>query len=152
MSLWIRITQENLPSVLSQAEIDAYRRSPGDDGSDPVAGLLRQVAELVRGYVRANPDIVFDTRDPETIPPSLVNPALNLARFAVLNRIAAGNISEGRKKEYEAAIKLLESIKDRKFLPESHGDAENPKPDGIPAAASAVESKRRVTSRSLAGL
>ena len=47
---WRAVDENDLAATLSQREIDAFRRSGGVDGSDPMVRLLSRTVAFVRGF------------------------------------------------------------------------------------------------------
>jgi len=106
---------KTLVAALAQEEIDAYRRSAVND---PVCPQIRSTVAYVRGVIRSAPTRVKLNPDEETLPESLIMPAMDYLRFSVCIRqnIAA---NESRTKAYENAVQLFRELRDGRFVPES---------------------------------
>lgn len=120
---WRRITEADLAATISQRELDAYRRSPGADGADPVDALLARTAAMVRGYCRANTAVSLSA-DPLAVPDSLVSAAADYAAYDILKRMPVP-VNEDRRKAREAAVALFEAVASNKMTPESDGSADS---------------------------
>lgn len=111
---WRTLKQDDLASRLSLMEIEAY--SSAFMAGDPVAELLVQTADEVRGYIAANRSAVLSD-EPHSIPEMLVGPALDIAAFNVLKRVDIVP-NEARAKACESAKELLSKIAEGKITPE----------------------------------
>lgn len=112
---WRKLTEDDLVAALSRDEVEAYRR---DFETDPVPELLRQAAETVRGYVRSNGSVRMDPT-PETLPASLVGPAIDYAVVSVLKRIAI-DPNETRTQARADALELFRDIAAGRHRPEDY--------------------------------
>jgi len=118
--MWRSITLDDIAATVSQAELEAYRRSAADSGADPVAALLTRTAEMVRGYIRANNSIRLSPNS-VFLPDSLISPACDYAAFDILKRFP-GKITDARNDARKAAVDLFKSIASGVFTPESFAD------------------------------
>ena len=117
---WRTVTEQDLESALSGAEIEAFRRS--STAGDPVAAQSAAGVAYVRGIVRSAPARV--RIGPEgTIPESLVLPCVERLRFSVLTRMDMP-VNESRRLAYEKAEELLEKVRTGAFVPEGDGEGE----------------------------
>ena len=117
---WRTVTEQDLESALSGAEIEAFRRS--STACDPVAAQIDAGVAYVRGIVRSSPARV--RIGPEgTIPESLVLPCVERLRFSVLTRMDMP-VNESRRLAYEKAEELLEKVRTGAFVPEGDGEGE----------------------------
>lgn len=115
--MWRRPTEDDLVSSLSREEVEAFRQD-GAFGGDPVEAQLRDVAELVRGFVRANGGVRMCPEE-GTLPASLVGPAMDYLRHRLLTRMNLA-VNESRTRAWEAAKDLFRRIADGGFSPESY--------------------------------
>ena len=146
---WIRPTETDLAAVLSQREIDAFRRSPSATGAaDPVADAIAQAADLARGYCRSNGNLRMGPAG--TVPRSLAAPVMDIAAYAILRRLPVP-VGEDRRRAYEEAMRILRDVAEGRTTPEGDGEADDA-PAGTVAVAVAVSSRRRVTPAKLEGL
>ena len=138
--MWRKVTESDLTAALAQREIEAFRRS-ADFEHEPVAAEIRQVCSLVRGFVRSGGKCRL-SRDEESLPESLIQPAMDYLRHNILTRMNV-EVNASRTKAYENACELFRKLAAGEFVPES--DTENPEPAAddpgdralSPAAASA---------------
>lgn len=116
---WRVCTLTDISATLSQDELDAYRRSAGFDGSDPVEELLTRTADLVRGYCAAGNVAMSPTV--HEIPESLVSPAMDYAAVDILKRLPI-TVSETRLRAREQALQLFREIASGDYRPEPYGE------------------------------
>lgn len=131
---WRKLTEDDLVAALSRDEVEAYRR---DFETDPVPELLRQAAETVRGYVRSNGAVRMDPT-PETLPASLVGPAIDYAVVSVLKRLAF-DTNETRAQARADALALFRDIAAGRHRPE---DCDQPPDDAHRILSSAPATGR----------
>lgn len=130
--MWRRVTETDLCASLSRKEIEAFRTS-ADFDADPVESQIRQVCAYVRGIIRSSPARVRLANGEDTLPESLVSPAMAKLRFDLLTRQNLP-VGESRTKAYEDANALFEQVRRGEFVPESDGaDAEGQEVAGAPA-------------------
>lgn len=116
---WRKVTESDLESALSGAEIEAFRRSATE--ADPVASQISACVAYVRGIVRSSPVHVRMNADAATLPESLVGPAMNYLRFGILTRMDVP-VNESRRLAYEKSEELFEKVRRGEFVPESDGE------------------------------
>lgn len=104
--MWRKPTEEDLQSVLSQKEVEAFRKS-ADFTADPVPLQMANTVEFVRGRIRAAG--VRLSREDGTLPASLIVPAMCYLRFNYLTRIGL-KVSEDRRKAYEDALAVFADV------------------------------------------
>jgi hypothetical protein len=110
---WITIAETDLVTVLSSAELEAYRAAALKVGqADPVAPAIAQVADLVRGYVGGNAANVLGAAG--TIPQKLLATALDILAVRIPMRVGK-TPAAGRQDAHDKAIKLLEQVAAGKF-------------------------------------
>jgi len=119
---WRTVTEADLLSSLSQKEIDAFRKS-SDLEHDPVESQIRQVCAYVRGCIRAGGAKVKMASGDDTLPESLISPAMDYLRYNLLTRQAL-EVNESRTKSWEAARETFDQIRRGEFVPESDGPEE----------------------------
>ena len=115
--MWVEVTETDLAATIAQREIDAYRRSGPNDGSDLVAELLRRTVSHVRGWISCNGDVRLGPSG--TIPEGLVSPAMDYAAADLLKRIDRP-LNDDRRKARERAEILFEKIAQGAYKPESY--------------------------------
>ena len=131
---WRRLTEADLVAALSRDEVEAYRR---DFESDPIPALLSQTAGMVRGYIRTNGLVRMDP-EPETLPESVVGPAVDYVAVSVLKRLSVES-NETRRQARQDALALFRDIAGRRSMPE---DFDAPPDDGRAKVASAPATGR----------
>lgn len=146
---WRIPTHEDLTSVLSLAEVEAYSRFAATLDAEPVPRLLANAAELVRSYCRSHGNVALSPVA-GAIPEGLIGPAMDYAAYNLLKRFPL-KISDARTSARDAAIRVFQDVAERKLTPESYGAAPDT-PSGKVAVEVAASSRRRVTSNSLEGL
>lgn len=94
-----------------------------DEGQiDPLIEVLARTVDEARGFLGARPHA---TMGPEgTIPPQLLGPVLDIARYRLCSRLAVGPLSdmllsEAREREYQDAIRILRDTAKGVFSVES---------------------------------
>ena len=115
--MWRRPTEADLVSSLSWEEVEAFRQDGTFDG-DPVEDQIRDIAEFVRGFIRANGSVSL-CPDEATLPASLVGPAMDYLRYRLLTRMNL-SVNDSRTKAWEAAKDMFQRIADGGFSPESY--------------------------------
>ncbi len=145
---WRKVTETDLTSALSRAEVEAYRAG-SDIDSDPVEASIADVVAQVRGYIRTGGAAVLDP-DESTLPASLVRPAMNYLRYEILTRMDIVP-NDARKAAWEKAQELFEQIRKGEYVPESHGAAETASTGG-PSAEVVCSTRARVSAAKLEGL
>jgi hypothetical protein len=139
---WIEISEEDLLTVLAGAELSAYRAAALQAGQeDPVEPTIRNVANLVRGYVGGCKNNILGAG--LTIPEKLLAPALDILAVAIPKRVGA-TPKPVRKDAHDAAIKLLEMVAACKFDIEEPEEATTETSSGqSPASAAKTLSHSR---------
>ncbi len=115
---WRKPDSRDLAAKLNQKEMDTFKAYPDFRSvADPAADLLAQVADAVRGFCRANKQVVL-CPTPGTIPEGLITFAMDFAVYDLLKRI---NIvpNEARKAAWEKAVEIFKDVTEGKFIPES---------------------------------
>lgn len=119
---WIPITTEDVTTRLSGTELECLQGlALADNQIAPLEDVIDQAVGLIHGYIGASKSGVGPDG---TIPSTIMGPALAIIRWYIGGRLAVGNAasifqSEPRRKEYEDAIRLLESIVKGEFAVES---------------------------------
>lgn len=117
---WMRPTETDLASFLSQREIDAFRQSPSATGAaDPAASLMEAATQQIRAAVRAAGKVRM-ADDPSTVPQSLLPTWGAIVRYHVLTRLPVP-VGEDRRTAYRDALDLLAKVASGDIVPESDG-------------------------------
>lgn len=130
MGNWRVPDEKDLAAHISQTEIDSYSQSPEfKDLEDPVGRLIRQVAELVRGYLRRNLYIKLDPTV-ASLPEGMITVAMDIVVYKMLKRFPM-DANDPRVRSYQDAMALLKEIaEDRTQRPESYvAEGEDPEED-----------------------
>ena len=145
---WRKITEQDLVSALSRAEVEAFRRS-ADFDADPVEAQISDTVAFVRGAIRTGGKCRL-CPDEQTLPASLARPAMNHLRYELLTRM---NVvpNEARKSAWKMAQELFEELRDGKYVPESWNADEAEATSG-PCAEVVKSCRSRVTPEKLEGL
>ena len=130
---WRRLTKADLAAALSQAEIDAYRKSVGSGQTDPVGALLSRTAEMARGYCRANRAVGLPD-DPESVPGMLVAACCDYAAYDVLKRMPVP-VGEDRRRARDQALELFKAVARGEVTPEREEETSDSAAAGSPASA-----------------
>ncbi len=129
---WAVLHTEDVLSEFTVAENSAIRNLLGGSGSGSASGsgsgppfwnldlVTVRVIDEVRGYIIAGSyaiDLIYDN----TIPLGLFEDAIAIARWRILisTPLLKQLQTEDRRLAYETALKKLQLIADRKFVPES---------------------------------
>lgn len=127
---WTTLTESQLEDILAEAEISALKDFLSETQESPVPGILLNVTGLVRGKVAANKDNTLGAGD--TVPATLVDAALTIARHRLLNRLPiASLLTEGRRREYDDAMRILSDVASGGMAveqPETPADEATPSP------------------------
>ena len=126
--MWRTPTVEDLTATLSDAELNAYKRSASFSGADPATILINRTVQTVRGYCRAG--AVAMSPDESTIPEGLISPAMDYCAFDLLKRLPI-KVGEDRKKARDDAVALFESVATGKYKPESFDKPDSGQPVGV---------------------
>lgn len=129
MAAWRKVTETDLTSALSAAEVGAFKQSAGR--GQPVAQQIAETVAFVRGCIRSGGRCKADA-DETTLPESLVAPAMDWLRFRFLTRMNLA-VNEARTKLYEDARRLFDAIARGEYVPEGAEET-----DGSTAALSPV--------------
>lgn len=108
MPNWITVSENDLAATISLREIDTFRRSGPVDGSDRVARLLERTVATVRGWISCN-GAVRMCPTPDTLPASLVSPAMDYAAYDLLKSFDK-EPNEARTNARKRAEELFEKI------------------------------------------
>lgn len=115
---WRIVTEQDLNSALSSTEIENFRRSSVD--GDPVGAQIAAEVAYVRGVVRSSPARVKLGPD-GTLPESLILPAMEHLRFAILTRMDIP-VNDSRRLAYDKSAELFEKVRTGAFIPEGDGE------------------------------
>ena len=142
MGNWRKVDENDLAANLSQREVDTYRQSSPNDGSDPVARLVASTADYVRGCIAAGGPVRMGPAG--TIPAGLVIPAMDYAMGKVLVRISHP-LNEDRREALRKAQELFEKIARGEITPESYTDDGTVDEDARPATSPLADDGPRRT-------
>lgn len=129
---WQTISAADVKASLSGPEMAAMQGAALAPGQvDPLAQIMAQAVEEVRGYIAAasNP-LELGAK----VPTKLVRATVVLIRYRLLTRLPLNSpaLIEQRRREYEDTIRLLERVADGKFSIEDPQteDPAQPRPRG----------------------
>ncbi len=131
---WRTITESDLLSALSGAEVEAFRRS-ADFETDPVERQIADAAEYVRGLIRSGGAAKLSSTE-GALPPALIPATVDYLRYRLLTRHNIV-VNESRTKAYEDALELFEKVRSGDYVPE--GDGVEDDSDAKAAAPAAAE-------------
>ena len=110
---WVAITEADVLTVLSGPELAAYRSVALAGGqADPVAPIIGQVVDLVRGYVGGCTSNQLG--EAGTIPAKLLQPALDIIAVRIPRRVRK-DPTQARQDAHDQAIALLEKVSNCDF-------------------------------------
>lgn len=125
MSTWAAITEANVLTHISGAELEALRAAALADGQlDPLQPSIDQVTATVRGYVAACRDNTVDD-DTATIPTRLLDAACDMIVAVIIQRVPGYDLDDVRADKYDKAIALMRDVAACKFAvtdPETDSD------------------------------
>ena len=138
---WEVLHTEDILSEFTVAENSAIRNLLGGSGSGDAPGsgsgppfwnldvVTIRVVDEVRGYIAAGDYALDETSDPRTIPMSLFEDAIAIARWRILisTPLLKQLQTEDRKQAFEDALKKLALIAQQKFSPEPPIPATTPR-------------------------
>lgn len=111
---WLAITYTNVEAALSGPELQAYRRVAGNaagEDDDKLAEVIKQVTNEIRSHIE---DCAENRLGADgTLPERLHYHAVAIIRNRLMNRLGMA-ISDGRKTEYEDAVKYLHRVSECK--------------------------------------
>jgi len=146
---WRTVDETDLAATIAQDEIDAYRASGPNDGSDLVSRLLARTVAMVRGCIATNGKVA-KMGPSGTLPESLISPAMDYAAADILKRQSV-EMTEDRRKARESAERLFERVSRGEFTPEGDVADDASATDG-PAIEVVSTVRDRVTAAKLEGL
>lgn len=117
---WRKPTEEDLISMLSQEEADAFRQS-SDMADDPLARQIENTVEFVRGNVRAAGARLGPAG---TVPGALIVPTLCYLRYNYLTRLGVP-VGDDRRRTYEDALATFEKVANGKIAVEPPDEEES---------------------------
>ena len=139
--MWTKLTEDKIVANLTREEVDSRRN---DFEIDPVAEILDETVELVRGSIESGRKCRLDPT-PGTIPAMLVSAAASYAAFTLLKRYRV-KINEDREKAYDHAVALFDKIAAGQITPPDGVDP-TPEPPVRDPARPAITRKRRLLGR-----
>lgn len=134
MAAWRKVTETDLTSALSAAEVGAFKQSAGR--GQPVAQQIAETVAFVRGCIRSGGRCKADP-DETTLPESLIAPAMDWLRFRFLTRMNLP-VNDARTKLYEDARRLFDDIARGEYVPESAEETDGSTAALSPASAAAT--------------
>lgn len=141
--MWTEITEDLVKTRLAGAEVTALQTAALAAGqTDPLPEIVTQVVDEVRGYIAAGG---FGLEEGAKVPSKLVSATLAVIRYRLATRLPARSLlTEERKAENDAAIRLLERVADGKFAVEEPAAASS---ETIGGASPSMTAKTRVFTR-----
>lgn len=92
---WIIPTEEHILTRVSGAELEAFRSAAlALDQPDPVAGTIKIVVDMMRGYIFNCPTVKQSDHEADTLPESAINTFLDIIVPTIQGR-PAGAVIEG---------------------------------------------------------
>lgn len=137
---WTKPDNEDLAATLSQVEIDEFNNSPDfQSQNNPSERVIRDAAEMVRGYLRKleNKGAIKIHPEDGYIPAGLMNACMDIAAFKMLKRFNL-EPTEARKRAYEEAMQVLRDVGNELMIPESYVDSSATEAEQEDAAAGMV--------------
>lgn len=140
---WQTITTDLVKTRLAGPEVSALQTAALASGqTDPLPEIVTQVVDEVRGYVSAGG---YTLGTGATVPSKLLSATLAIIRYRLSTRLPVKSlITEDRKNENDAAIRLLERVADGKFAVEEPETASTEQAGG---ASPSVTERTRYFSR-----
>ena len=145
---WREVDESDLAAVISQREIDAFRRDGSIDGSDPVPKLIGDNVAEARDAIATNGNVRLAPGS--TLPAGCIPAAMEIAAYRLLKRISV-NPNEARTAAFREAKEFFEKIADGKRTCESYG-ADDTATTGGPAIEVVSTVRDRVSAAKLEGL
>jgi phage gp36-like protein len=138
---WQQITEEQLKSRLSGPEYDLLSSAAlAADQGNPLPEIITEVTDEVRGYIAAQ----YPLEAGSTLPSKLVGTAVTIIAWRAALRLNVKILlSDSRKNEYEAAIKLLQRVADGKFAVEEPATADT-EPQNSAGNSPSMSEKTRI--------
>jgi len=127
---WTTLTADNLKARFSDAELRAFRSAKDDLDDTQLLGTLGHVTNYVRGFIKARG---LTLGDAGTIPPELVEPALDIALVRYCNTVG-GILIDPKGHRADAARQAETTLRDvaRGIFAVSSPDADTPNlPHGV---------------------
>jgi len=115
---WRQISENDFRSAITDAEDTAVRtRRLAAGQSDPFIEIRAQVTAEFRGAVRTAGGTLDG--DASTLPPDVIFHAVAILRQRLWSRFGISSQSEDRKKEYDAAVEFLKTLREGGYKPEA---------------------------------
>jgi hypothetical protein len=150
---WLALTVDMLKQRVSGPEYEAYTTAALASGqTDPIPDILADVVTMIRGYVAACSQNVLGPEG--MVPGSLKSQAVIIARHEVITRLPGLDkkfLGDGRVREYEAAMRLMEQVAACKFAVTQPEEASEEEIAGA-AVEVALRPCRKATRETLDGL
>lgn len=142
--MWSIITEADVLTVLSGAELSAYRAAALAQGqADPVQPTIDLVTDQVRGFVASR----YPLGAAGTVPDKLLAAALDLISVRIPNRVGR-DPKAGRKDAADAALTLLRDVAAGRFVIDTPAETSNEQTMPRP---SLTYSDRAYTRQSMSG-
>lgn len=134
---WAAVTVDMVKTRLAGPEVAALQTAALATGQvDPLPDTIAQVVDEVRGYISAGGSVL---ETGATIPSKLRSATLAIIRYRLITRLPVKSLmTEARKEENDAAVRLLERVADGKFSVE---EAVTPTTEVIGAPTPSVTGK-----------
>jgi hypothetical protein len=112
---WVEIAEADVLVRMNAQEVEALKTTMlAEDQEDPMAGVIAQVVDEVRGHVEGAG--YWEMGDAGTVPARLVGAVVNRVRFLLAGRLPdAGLMNEDRRKANEEAMTLFGLVRERKY-------------------------------------
>ena len=108
--MWVQVTEQALLTRISGAELNGFRSAALASGqADPIAPVIAQVTETVRGYIAGCRQNVLGPEG--TIPEKLVGPTVDLIVIEVEKR-AGGTLIDPQGARQSAAREAMSILRD----------------------------------------
>jgi phage gp36-like protein len=145
---WRVLTAADVQTQLSGDELEKLQTLSLVNGqADPLPGIITQVSDEVRGYIRANSANKMDAS--AKLPPEVIGAAIVIARWRLCGRLAIGGSAQllmtpQREKDYSDAIEFLKAVAKGEIAVEQPADEiteEAERPLGCHGSATKVSFK-----------
>lgn len=125
--MWRTLTENDILQAVTAAERDAIQTAATSPGQPlPVASVILTAVHDARGRIAAYKANTLAEGD--TVPETLVHHVVAIVRWRLLSRLPTDRLAtEGRKMEYQEALKALESVATGRYSIEQPETADDEK-------------------------